>query len=87
MRLFRPTLRIRMALLYGGLVLLVGVSLLVHLARPARPGRSAICRIFSTNRGTVTITDDRHAIYAGSTRARSARRRAKSAATTCCTPA
>jgi signal transduction histidine kinase len=27
-RLFRPTLRIRMALLYGGLVLLVGVSLL-----------------------------------------------------------
>ncbi|HZY75300.1 MAG TPA: HAMP domain-containing sensor histidine kinase [Jatrophihabitantaceae bacterium] len=28
MRLFRPTLRIRMALLYGGLVLLVGVSLL-----------------------------------------------------------
>lgn len=28
MRLFRPTLRLRMALLYGGLVLLVGVSLL-----------------------------------------------------------
>jgi signal transduction histidine kinase len=28
MRLFRPTLRVRMALLYGGLVLLVGVSLL-----------------------------------------------------------
>ena len=28
MKLFRPTLRIRMALLYGGLVLLVGVSLL-----------------------------------------------------------
>ena len=28
MRFFRPTLRIRMALLYGGLVLLVGVSLL-----------------------------------------------------------
>ena len=28
MRLFRPTLRIRMALLYGGLVLLVGVALL-----------------------------------------------------------
>ena len=28
MRLFRPTLRIRMALLYGGLVLLVGISLL-----------------------------------------------------------
>jgi signal transduction histidine kinase len=27
-RLFRPTLRVRMALLYGGLVLLVGVSLL-----------------------------------------------------------
>src|SRR6185437_3367623 len=27
-RIFRPTLRIRMALLYGGLVLLVGVSLL-----------------------------------------------------------
>ena len=29
MRLFRPTLRFRMALLYGGLVLLVGVSLLI----------------------------------------------------------
>ena len=28
MRFFRPTLRVRMALLYGGLVLLVGVSLL-----------------------------------------------------------
>src|SRR4051794_19979524 len=28
MSFFRPTLRIRMALLYGGLVLLVGVSLL-----------------------------------------------------------
>src|SRR5438309_860190 len=28
MRFLRPTLRIRMALLYGGLVLLVGVSLL-----------------------------------------------------------
>jgi len=27
-RFFRPTLRARMALLYGGLVLLVGVSLL-----------------------------------------------------------
>lgn len=29
MRLLRPTLRIRMALLYGGLVLLVGISLLI----------------------------------------------------------
>ncbi len=28
MRFFRPTLRVRMALLYGGLVLLVGISLL-----------------------------------------------------------
>ena len=28
MKLFRSTLRVRMALLYGGLVLLVGVSLL-----------------------------------------------------------
>ena len=28
MTLFRPTLRLRMALLYGGLVLLVGISLL-----------------------------------------------------------
>ena len=28
MRFLRPTLRLRMALLYGGLVLLVGVSLL-----------------------------------------------------------
>jgi signal transduction histidine kinase len=54
-RLFRPTLRIRMALLYGGLVLLVGVSLLftsiVLLDR-------SIARLpFFNTVGRVTLTD------------------------------
>jgi signal transduction histidine kinase len=55
MRLFRPTLRIRMALLYGGLVLLVGVSLLftsiVLLDR-------SIARLpFFNTAGQVTLKD------------------------------
>jgi signal transduction histidine kinase len=55
MRFFRPTLRIRMALLYGGLVLLVGVSLLftcVLLIEHA----IANLPVYDT-KGTVTITD------------------------------
>ena len=55
MRFLRPTLRIRMALLYGGLVLLVGVSLLftsmVLLDRSI-----ARLPVFRTQ-GEVTITD------------------------------
>ena len=55
MRFLRPTLRIRMALLYGGLVLLVGVSLLftsmVLLDRSI-----ARLPLFRTQ-GDVTITD------------------------------
>jgi signal transduction histidine kinase len=59
MRLFRPTLRSRMALLYGGLVLLVGVSLLftsiVLLNRSI-----ARLPVFSGTSGKVTVTDEAH---------------------------
>ncbi|MGI8762115.1 MAG: sensor histidine kinase [Jatrophihabitantaceae bacterium] len=57
MRLFRPTLRIRMALLYGGLVLLVGVSLLfISIVLLER----SIARLpFFNTVGTVTVTDQR----------------------------
>jgi signal transduction histidine kinase len=55
-RLFRPTLRSRMALLYGGLVLLVGVSLLftsiVLLNRSI-----ARLPVFNNTQGKVTVTD------------------------------
>jgi signal transduction histidine kinase len=54
-RFFRPTLRVRMALLYGGLVLLVGVSLLftcvILLDRAI-----AHLPLYNT-RGQVTLTD------------------------------
>jgi len=56
MRFFRPTLRIRMALLYGGLVLLVGVSLLftcVLLIENAIAGLP----VYKDFHGQVTITD------------------------------
>jgi signal transduction histidine kinase len=65
-RIFRPTLRIRMALLYGGLVLLVGVSLLV-LALLLLDRAVGNLGIFTNNQGTVTISDERHQIYSGST--------------------
>jgi signal transduction histidine kinase len=56
MRLFRPTLRIRMALLYGGLVLLVGTSLL--LTSLVLLDRSLLrIPIFDGSQGTITITD------------------------------
>ena len=64
MRLFRPTLRIRMALLYGGLVLLVGISLLltslVLLDRsvPESP-------IYRNLQGTVTVHDSTRLVYSG----------------------
>ena len=67
MRLFRPTLRIRMALLYGGLVLLVGVSLLftsiVLLDR-------SISRLplFNGTHGDITIIDGTGKTTTGSTR-------------------
>jgi len=54
-RLLRPTLRIRMALLYGGLVLLVGASLLV--ASIVLMDR-AIARLpFFNSPGIITFTD------------------------------
>ena len=66
MRIFRPTLRIRMALLYGGLVLLVGVSLLV-LALLLLDRAVGNLGIFTNNRGNVTVTDERNQIiYRGS---------------------
>ncbi|HEY2167908.1 MAG TPA: HAMP domain-containing sensor histidine kinase [Jatrophihabitantaceae bacterium] len=55
MRLFRPTLRIRMALLYGGLVLLVGVSLL--FTSIVLLNRSISKLPFFNTVGRVTITD------------------------------
>lgn len=66
MRIFRPTLRIRMALLYGGLVLLVGVSLLV-LALLLLDRAVGNLGIFTNNQGNVTVTDERNQIiYRGS---------------------
>jgi signal transduction histidine kinase len=65
-RIFRPTLRIRMALLYGGLVLLVGVSLLV-LALLLLDRAVGNLGIFTNNQGNVTVTDERNQIiYRGS---------------------
>ena len=55
MRILRPTLRIRMALLYGGLVLLVGVSLLV-LALLLLDRAVGNLGIFANGQGTATIT-------------------------------
>lgn len=55
MRLFRPTLRIRMALLYGGLVLLVGVSLL--FTSIVLLNRSISRLPFFNTLGRVTLTD------------------------------
>jgi signal transduction histidine kinase len=54
-RLLRPTLRIRMALLYGGLVLLVGVSLL--FTSMVLLDRSIARLPFFNTRGEVSITD------------------------------
>ncbi len=66
MRIFRPTLRIRMALLYGGLVLLVGVSLLV-LALLLLDRAVGNLGIFANNQGQVTVTDEHgRTIYRGS---------------------
>jgi DNA-binding response OmpR family regulator len=58
-RIFRPTLRIRMALLYGGLVLLVGVSLLV-LALLLLDRAVGNLGIFANGQGTATITVNGH---------------------------
>ncbi len=56
MRLFRPTLRIRMALLYGGLVLLVGISLL--LTSLVLLDRAVVrLPIFNGSNSRLTITD------------------------------
>jgi len=54
-RLFRPTLRIRMALLYGGLVLLVGVSLLITSVVLLNQSIGSLP--FFRTAGKVTITD------------------------------
>ena len=66
MRIFRPTLRIRMALLYGGLVLLVGVSLLV-LALLLLDRAVGNLGIFANGQGTATITVNGHVVYSGTT--------------------
>jgi len=56
-RLFRPTLRIRMALLYGGLVLLVGVSLLFTSVVLLNSSISQLPLYDNGSRGQLTITD------------------------------
>ena len=65
-RILRPTLRIRMALLYGGLVLLVGVSLLV-LALLLLDRAVGNLGIFANGQGTATITVNGHVVYSGPT--------------------
>ena len=57
MRLFRPTLRIRMALLYGGLVLLVGVSLLFTSVVLLNRSISQLPFYENSSKGQLTITD------------------------------
>ena len=57
MRLFRPTLRIRMALLYGGLVLLVGVSLLFTSIVLLNRSISQLPLYENSSKGQLTITD------------------------------
>jgi signal transduction histidine kinase len=54
-RLFRPTLRIRMALLYGGLVLLVGISLLITSVVLLNQSIGSLP--FFRTAGKVTVTD------------------------------
>ena len=71
-RILRPTLRIRMALLYGGLVLLVGVSLLV-LALLLLDRAVGNLGIFANGEGTATITVNGHVVYSGPTRGSSLR--------------
>src|SRR5207237_8673107 len=58
-RLFRPTLRIRMALLYGGLVLLVGVSLLFTSIVLLNHSISQLPLYQKASEGRLTITDQR----------------------------
>jgi signal transduction histidine kinase len=65
-RLFRPTLRIRMALLYGGLVLLVGVSLLFTSVVLLNRSISQLPLYDNNSKGQLTITDGTgHAIFKG----------------------
>jgi signal transduction histidine kinase len=59
-RLFRPTLRIRMALLYGGLVLFVGVSLL--LTSVILLDRTIARLPFFNTHGKVTLRDQSGAV-------------------------
>jgi signal transduction histidine kinase len=64
-KLIRPTLRIRMALLYGGLVLLVGVALVlicVILVNASIPNTG----IYQHLQGTVTVQDSSGQVYHGS---------------------
>lgn len=55
MSLLRPTLRLRMALLYGGLVLLVGISLLFTSVVLLNESISQV-KLFRNSFGTITYT-------------------------------
>ncbi|SOD74074.1 hypothetical protein SAMN05892883_3250 [Jatrophihabitans sp. GAS493] len=56
MRLFRPTLRFRMALLYGGLVVLVGVAL-IFTALVLLDRSVASLPLFNADSTSITLTD------------------------------
>ena len=83
-RFFRPTLRVRMALLYGGLVLLVGVSLLftcvILLDRAI-----AHLPLYNTHGQVTAHRPERRRRAPSTSRSRPARRRTAPPAT-CCTP-
>ena len=86
MKLFRSTLRVRMALLYGGLVLLVGVSLLFTSLVLLDRAISGVQ--FFKFPGYVTATPTNGGATASPrSRPNSASRPATVRATTCCTPA
>ena len=66
MRFLRPTLRIRMALLYGGLVLLVGVSLLFTSIVLLNRAVSQLPLYQHSSQGSLKITDAAgHVIFNG----------------------
>ena len=64
MSLFRPTLRLRMALLYGGLVLLVGISLLFTSIVLLNSAIKHI-GVFSDSAGSITYTDPQGKLHHG----------------------
>lgn len=66
MRLFRPTLRIRMALLYGLLVLFVGVSLLITSIVLLNRAIAQLPIYQNASKGKIKVTDQTgHVVFGG----------------------